>query len=168
MHQVMELGVQAGEGDELSLEGVKQEVYAFARTAAGSVFGRPEAEAKGNLALLALVVEDILCQVAQGQTAWGVTLAHVHNQRKREFSSDRCSLRESAQGDRGQDVPCRASPGSSPMLEQRGTVAAEPSCAAAAVGSWRLVDDRWKPEGAGGSQIPGEAVRHGGPEAPLR
>ena len=43
MHQVMELGVKAGEGDELSLEGIKQEVYAFVRRVAGSVFGRPEA-----------------------------------------------------------------------------------------------------------------------------
>ena len=94
-------------------------MYAFVRRAAGSVFGRPEAEAKGNLALLALVVEDILCQVAQWQTAWGVTLAHVQNQRKQEVSSDLCSEGESAQGDRGQDVPCRASPGSSPRLEQR-------------------------------------------------
>ncbi len=84
----------------------------------------------------------------------------------KEVISDRCSERESAQGDRDQDVPCRASLGSSQRLEQRGAEATEPSCAAAAVGSWRLVDDRWKPEGAGGSQIPGEAVRHGGPEAP--
>ena len=71
MHQVMELGVKAGEGDELSLEGVKQEVYAFVRRVVGSVLGRPEAEAKGNLALLAPVVEDILCQAAKWQTSLG-------------------------------------------------------------------------------------------------
>jgi hypothetical protein len=50
--------------------------------------------------------------------------------------------------------------------EQRGAEATEHSRAAAAVGSWRLVDDRLKPEGVGGLQSPGEAVRQGGPEAP--
>ena len=168
MHQVMELGVKAGEGDELSLEGVKQEVYAFVRRVAGSVLGRPEAEAKGNLALLALVVEDILCQAAKWQTSLREMLAQVQNQREQEVFSDLCPEGASAHGGRGQGVPCRASPVSSPRIEQHGAEATEPSGAAAAVGSWRLVDDRWKPKGAGDSQIPGEAARQGGVRGPLR
>ncbi len=113
MHQVMELGVKAGEGDELSLEGVKQEVYAFVRRVAGSVGGRPEAEAKGNFALPALVVEDILSQAAEWQTSLGEMLAQVQNQREQEVFLDLCPEGASAHGGRGQGVPCRASPVSS-------------------------------------------------------
>ena len=141
-------------------------MYAFVRRVAGSACGRPEAEAKGNLALLALVVEDILRQAAKWQTSLGEMLAQVQNQHEQEVFSDLVPEGASAHGGRGQGGPCRASPVSSPSIEQRGAEAAEPSWAAAAVGSWCLVDDRWKPKGAGGSQIPGEAVGHGGPEAP--
>jgi hypothetical protein len=166
MQQILELGAKDGERDELALDGFKQEVLAFIRRVVGIACGRPEAEVKGNLALLALVVEDILSQAAIWQTSLGEMLAQVQNQREQEVFSDLCPEGASAHGGRGQGVPCRASPVSSPRIEQRGAEATEPSWAAAAVGSWRLVDDRWKPKGAGGSQIPGEAVGHGGPEAP--
>ncbi len=94
-------------------------------------------------------------------------LAQVQSQHEQEvFFSDLVPEGASAHGGRGQGGPSRASPVSSPRFEQSGVEAAEPSWAAAAIGSWRLVDDRWRPKVAGGSQIPGEAVGHGGPEAP--
>ena len=65
MQQILELGAKDGKRDVLALEGFKQEVLAFIRRVAGSACGRPEAEVKGNLALLALVVKDILSQAAE-------------------------------------------------------------------------------------------------------
>ena len=69
MQQVLELGVKEGDREELALEGFKQEVFAFVRRVTGSASGRPEAEAKGSLALLAIVVDEILSQVAEWQTS---------------------------------------------------------------------------------------------------
>jgi hypothetical protein len=122
MQQVLELGANEGEPDELALEGCKQEVFAFVRRVAGSASGGPEAEAKGNLALLALVVEDILSQAAEWQTSLADMLA-LQNQREQGACADLCS---------------------------GGAEAAGLGRVAAGNGGWRLVDGRWQTEHEGG------------------
>ena len=70
-----------------TIEGFEQEVLAFIRRVAGSACGRPEAEVKGNLALLALEVEDILSQAVEWQSAVDERWTRK-NQREQEACTD--------------------------------------------------------------------------------
>ena len=123
-------------------------MFAFARRVAGSASGRPEAEAKGNLALLALVVDGILSQVAEWQTSLADMLAQGQHQREQEACTDLCYV---------------------------GAEAAGLGRVAAGNGSWRLVDGRWQTEYEGGSRVPiclppgftpHRPVGAGGPQSP--
>ena len=69
MNQFSELGDKHGAYDELTLDGFQQEVHAFVRRVAGSTCSGPEAETKGNLTLLACVVEGILAQAAEWESS---------------------------------------------------------------------------------------------------
>ena len=138
MHQVMELGVNAGEGGELSaLSEVELEMHAFVMRVAGSGFCRPEVEAKGNLALLVRAVEDLLWRAAKWQTSLREMYALVLDRRLQEvhssdedhigYSDGASALGGTAHGGSGQRGPCRAPPAPSPRFEQRGAGATEPS-----------------------------------------
>ena len=70
---------------------LSREVFAFVRRVAGSASGGPEAEARGKLALLALVVDDILSQVTEWQTSVADVLAQVQHQRVQEACAVLCS-----------------------------------------------------------------------------
>jgi hypothetical protein len=126
VQQVLELGVKEGEHEERALEGFKQEVFAFVRRVTGSASGRPEAEAKGSLALLAIVVDEILSQVAEWQTSFADWLA-LQSQRELGTGADLCSGGVEAAGLRRFDSES---------------------------GVGRLVDDRWQAGNRGGLQPP--------------
>jgi hypothetical protein len=126
MQQVLELGVKNGKRDERALEGIKQDVLAFVRRVAGSASGRPEAEAKGSLALLAIVAAEILLQIAEWQDSVADWLA-LQSQREQGACADPCSADVEAAGLRRFDAEC---------------------------GVWRLVDDRWQAGNSGGLQPP--------------
>ena len=122
MQQVLELGIKEGERDEKALEGIKQDVLAFVKRVGGSASGRPEAEAKGNLALLAIVAAEIMSKIEGWQDSVADWLA-LQSQHEQGACAEPCSADDEATGLRRFDAEC---------------------------GVWRLVDDRWQAGNSGG------------------
>ena len=100
------------------------------------------AEAKGNLALLAVVVEDLLCQAAEWSSSWIDIVGQVQNPGGLAASLDLCADGTPALGGGDQGGPCRVPFNPAVGLLQHGGEAAMPRRAAAVGGSWHLVDER--------------------------
>jgi hypothetical protein len=126
MQQVLELGIKEGERDEKALEGIKQDVLAFVKRVGGSARGRPEAEARGNLALLAIVAAEILSKIEGWQDSVVDWLA-LQSQHEQGSCAEPCSEDDETTGLRRFDAEC---------------------------GVWRLVDDRWQAGNKGGLKPP--------------